>query len=170
MHSWKPGCFPTGMCPSDMIWLHEDALRSDHPVFEAAGQGAAAFFIWDPDYLQRMDYGFKRLVFIYETLCELPVRIYRGGTVSTLLQIAAQQEATTLYVPATPNTELLSMTSRLEQQVRIEMVEDETFVACGEEIQLRRFFRYWNKVKKQALRVNGDPGRRPDAQKMLFTE
>jgi hypothetical protein len=153
-----------------MIWLHEDALRSDHPVFKAAGQDAAAFFIWDAEYLQRMDYGFKRLVFIYETLCELPVHIYRGATVPTLLQLAEQQETTTLYVPATPNPELLSMMRRLESQLRVARIEDESFVACGEDIPLRRFSRYWNKVKKQALCVNGDSGHRPDGQKVLFTQ
>ena len=36
---------------SALIWLHEDALRNDHPVFKAAGEGAEAVFSENPIFL-----------------------------------------------------------------------------------------------------------------------
>ena len=35
-----------GIVMAGLIWLHEEALRADHPVF-AAGPGATALFCWD---------------------------------------------------------------------------------------------------------------------------
>ena len=139
---------------SDLVWLHEDALRPNHPVFDAAGPGSRAVFVWDDAYLQRMDYGFKRLVFIYETLLELPLSIVRGDLVDCLSQMA-RQHGGRILVPATPNPRLQGITERLRGEFEVEVVADRPFVTLSREPDLRRFFRFWNSARKAAMTAGG---------------
>ena len=139
---------------SGLIWLHEDALRVDHPVFTAAGSDYPAFFIWDDAYLQAMDYGFKRLVFIYESLCELPLTILHGDQQDCLSGLA-RQHGGRIFVPATPNPLLQGSFERLQQEFEVDVIADTPFVELAREPDLKRFFRYWNKARKAAMSAGG---------------
>ena len=134
-----------------LIWLHEDALRADHPVFKTAGDDVHACFIWDEPYFKEADYSFKRLVFLYETLCELPVEIYQGEITETLLDLADKYQTSTLYVPATPNPLLIDRYQRLGKPIPLRVIADEPFVQLDREPDLKRFSRYWNKAKRSAM-------------------
>ena len=134
-----------------LVWLHEDALRHDHPVYTAAGEDVISCFFWDEDYLQKMDYGFKRLVFIYETLCELPVTIIHDSTVEGLIRLAENQSCETIYIPATPNPLLQEIIVELEHRLLVVIVEDTPFVSLTKDLDMKRSFRYWNKAKKLAM-------------------
>ncbi|MEM7027754.1 MAG: hypothetical protein AAF410_05980 [Pseudomonadota bacterium] len=133
----------------NLVWLHEDALRLSHPVFEAAGGHRQSVFIWDEIYLKKMNYSFKRLVFIYESLCELPVTILEGETIDTLNHHANAIHAESIKIPATPNPYLQSMIASLDFPT--EIVNDTPFVKTEKVIKVERFFRYWNIVKKQVM-------------------
>ena len=85
-----------------LIWLHEEALRADHPVF-AAGLGATALFCWDVDYMAAADIGLRRQIFIYESLLELDVTIIRGVASQVLPLVVWRDQVKQLYVPDTPN-------------------------------------------------------------------
>jgi len=139
---------------SDLIWLHEDALRADHPVFERAGPGSSACFIWDEAYLKQMDYGFKRLVFIYETLIELPLIIFRGDRFDCLSRLAGEGSGRVL-VPDTPNPALQQTINCLRRDFEVEVVADRPFVSLAREPDLKRFFRYWNEAHKIAMEPGG---------------
>lgn len=140
---------------SALVWLHEDALRQDHPVYDLAGKDATTCFIWDEGYLQQMDYGFHRCLFIYESLCQLSLTVYRGSLAQTLLALMAEQGADTLFMPETPNPQLQAVARQIEQQHTLVVVPDVPFVHLKHKPDLKRFFRYWNKAKKQALQPNG---------------
>ena len=88
---------------SKLIWLHEDCLRATHNLF-AHAPDAQAVFIWDDAYMSAMHYGLNRRVFIYESLCQLPVEIYAGDTVATLAQLAADGQD--IITGKTPNPAL----------------------------------------------------------------
>ena len=139
---------------TDLVWLHEDALTTDHPLFEAAAADCRIVFIWDEGYLEQMDYGFKRLLFIYETLLELPCEILKGDF-ETCLGECLQQGSGRLLVPATPNPALREVIDRLGQSFPIEVVDAQPFVPISGEPDLRRFFRYWNKARKLAMQPGG---------------
>lgn len=139
---------------SELIWLHEDALRAEHPVFDAAGADSLVVFIWDDAYLQQMDYGFKRLVFIYETLVELPLTILRGNQFECLARLAGEADGRIL-VPATPNPRLQQTIEGLRRGFEVEVVEDTAFAPLTQEVELKRFFRYWNKARKVAMSPSG---------------
>lgn len=134
-----------------LIWLHEDALRADHPVFSQAGDGAQAVFIWDDAYMAEMGYGLKRRVFIYETLLELPVEIYAGPIVATLREMAPHH----ILTGKTPNPLLKEMMQALRGGLKVTTVSDDAFVQMDAQPELKRFFKYWNKAKKKAFLYDG---------------
>ena len=135
-----------------LIWLHEESLRETHPVFTAAPEGTRAIYVWDDEYLRQLDYSLKRLVFIYETLCELPVDIIRGDSVSIIKQMCPS----ILYVPATTKPHIISNIGRLKTIANVQMIQDENFVTMTKTTDLKRFFPYWNMAQKTALQKNGD--------------
>ncbi len=134
-----------------LIWLHEEALRVTHPVFRAAPEGTRAIYVWDDEYLSQLDYSLKRLVFMYETLCELPVEILRGDTVSIIKQIAPS----ILYIPATTKPHITSTMSKIKSVANVEVIPDENFVTITKAADIRRFFPYWNMAQKTAFQKNG---------------
>ncbi len=137
-----------------MIWLHEDALRADHPVFAEAPRGCSAWFIWDEDYLRTANYSFKRLTFIYETLVELPVEIVRGPYLETLATLASHG-GNTIWVPDTANIKLITVMEDLAKRYQVNVVEDTPFVHLRKEPDLKRFFRYWKSARKSAMSPSG---------------
>ena len=139
---------------SGMVWLHEDALGRDHPVFAAAGPGCDAFFVWDEAYLRDMDYGFKRLVFIYETLVDLPLTVLRGDTRQCLSHLAGERGGR-IFVPDTPNPHLRRIIEDLQRDFCVDVVAAPPFVELPREPDLKRFFRYWNRARKYALSPGG---------------
>lgn len=134
-----------------LILLHQEALRSTHPVFAAAPAETPAVFIWDDAVFQQANYSLKRLVFVYETLCELPVDIILGRTLATVLQLAPSM----LYIPATTNPLLVSLIDSLKKEVPVKIVEDEPFVTFQRKTDFNRFFQYWKKAEKTAFLLDG---------------
>jgi len=137
---------------TNLIWLHEEALRANHKVFEKAEQNCQPIFIWDEFYFRQMDYSFKRLVFIYETLCQLPCDIYQGETFEVLSALAQSHSATTMYIPQTPNPALILIAQKLSKSLNVITVPDEPFVVLDKEPNLRRFFNYWKIAENKAFR------------------
>lgn len=139
---------------SKLIWLHEDCLRATHNLF-AHSPDARAVFIWDDAYMSAMHYGLNRRVFIYESLCQLPVEIYAGDTVVTLAQLAA--DGRDIITGKTPNPALKEVMQRLREQTKVSAIADAPFVQMDSPPDLRRFFKYWNKAKKHAFSYDGRP-------------
>ena len=147
---------------ANLIILHEDALRLDHPIFNDATKALAdkgdwekPIFIWDPDYFSEAGYSFKRLVFIYETLSAMPVDIYHGKMNDVLLQFIQEKHLTNLFFPETPNPQLRQFIDFASRQLPTHIIDDDDFVSLNRTPDLGRFFRYWNKAKKAALSYNG---------------
>lgn len=154
--------------PRQHLWLHEEALRADHPLFAAkggmtldqpdkpagpdhpAGPEMAGFMIWDNAYLDTLGYGLKRRFFIYEAVLQLPVSLYQGAMVETVLALTGAEDH--VFVAATANPLLRRHISAVAEQRRLTVIADETFVRLPEEVDLRRFFRFWNKAKKSAMK------------------
>jgi hypothetical protein len=134
-----------------LIWLHEEALRMTHPVFKAAPERTKAIYVWDDGYFRQANHSLKRLIFIYETLCELPVEGIRGNTLEVVRELAPS----TLYLPATNNPLIAKIINDLKTTVPVQIIEDEAFVVIKNPIEFRRFFQYWHKAEKTAFLQNG---------------
>lgn len=134
-----------------LILLHEEALRMTHPVLSAAPTGTRVVFIWDDRHFKEVNYSLKRLVFIYETLCEMPIDILRGEPVSLIRELAASH----LYVPSSNNPYICAMIQELKRVTQVEIVEDSPFVKIKNPTEFKRFFQYWKKAEKTAFQKNG---------------
>ena len=147
---------------ADLIWLHEGALRLTHPVVAAGGQDAATIFIWDRDRLAASHVGIKRQLFIYETLAEMSescsLDIHEGRAEEVLPRLAAQAGAGRVLVPSSPDPALraeIGAIRRAAPDLEIVEIEETPFVTLANTPDLGRFFRYWNKARKSALRPQG---------------
>jgi hypothetical protein len=142
----------------DLIWLHEGALRRTHPIFALAGKGAPALFIWDRDRFAAGHVGVRRQLFIHETLAELDVEIYEGDAADLMPRLLAARGINRLLVPASPDPVILKQIADIRQAmsaVTVDLIEDTPFVTLTMEPDLGRFFRYWNKARKSAMRPHG---------------
>ena len=147
---------------ADLVWLHEGALRLTHPVFAASGPDAATIFIWDRDRLAASHVGIKRQLFIYETLAEMSesrsLDIHEGRAEEVLPRLAAQAGAGRVLVPSSPDLALRAEIGAIRRAVpdlEIVEIEETPFVTLANAPDLGRFFRYWNKARKSALRPQG---------------
>ena len=147
---------------ADLVWLHEGALRLTHPVFSAGGPDAATVFIWDRDRLAASHVGIKRQLFIYETLAEMSesrsLDIHEGRAEEVLPRLAAQAGAGRVLVPSSPDPALraeIGAIRRAAPGLEIVEIEETPFVTLAKKTDLGRFFRYWNKARKSALRPQG---------------
>ena len=137
---------------SDVIWMHDGALRAGHPMF-AQHPEAKAVFVWDPSYFTAAAMGLKQLVFIYEALIHLPVEIIKGDTATVLAALAGEDGR--IITAATSAVELNQVIAGLNQNHRVTVVADEAFAHLKGSPDLRRFFRYWNKAKSSAMQHHG---------------
>ena len=147
---------------ADLVWLHEGALRLTHPVFAASGPDAATIFIWDRDRLAASHVGIKRQLFIYETLAEMSesrsLDIHEGRAEEVLPRLAAQAGAGRVLVPSSPDPALRAEIGAIRHaapDLEIVEIEETPFVTLANTPDLGRFFRYWNKARKSALRPQG---------------
>ena len=131
---------------SAIIWVHADALSRDHPVFEAAPSGARAMYIWDAEDVARRGWSLKRCVFVLECLAEMGVDIVTGRTAEVLAAISADD----IFTAATPDPARLSAISGLGEKITV--VSEPRFTTVPADADMGRFFRYWNKAKRDALK------------------
>ncbi len=140
---------------TDLYWIHEDALRLNHPAAQKAGDNAHRFFIWDEAYLQEMDYGFHRLHFIYEALCDMGVIIYKGNIIDILQQLKLENNPQKIHVAASNNPRLKALFEQADSIAPLCITDEEPFVVMNKQPELKRFFKYWNKAQKIAFEING---------------
>jgi len=143
---------------SALIWVHEDALRSHHPVFAAAGDEARAIFVWDENYFQKQGYTRKRLIFIVECLADLPVEVFKGDMKAVLSALAQE---TPIFTAATSNPEF----RRIIEALSITPIDEIPLARIETQTDLGRFFRYWKKARKSVMSHNGVA----EGQKDLFS-
>tara|TARA_B100000683_G_scaffold10182_2_gene11256 strand:- start:230 stop:673 length:444 start_codon:yes stop_codon:yes gene_type:complete len=145
---------------ADLVWIHEDALRATHPVFDVATDGARAVFIWDSARFDAAFIGSKRQLFIYQTLIEMDVDIIAGQTAEILSSLVAAEDVNRLVVAETPNPAIHAALGTVRgncPDLPIDNIAETPFVSLAAPPDLGRFFRYWNKAKKGALRHGGLP-------------
>jgi hypothetical protein len=138
---------------SDMkpiIWVHEDALSRDHPVFERAGRNARAVFIWDNEDFQSRQLSFKKLVFLYECLEDMNVEIIEGRTAEVLASLCSAQGK--LYTARSHNPQISNLINPLRSELDIIEVHKKRLSDVEITADMARFFRFWNKAKKSIMR------------------
>ena len=124
-----------------VVWRHENALGS---LPRNTPDPVIAVHIWDDAYYQARGYSLKRLVFIYETLCDASIPIIRGPIVPTF----ASLNAPSILIPFTPDTHLRSITNTLVCAHNATVIHPHPFVTIPMDQPFKRFFHYWTVAKK----------------------
>ena len=136
-----------------LLLVHDKALRSGLDVYEAS-ESFKAVHIWDDEYYRRQGYSLKRLVFIYETLLELPLEIIHGNT----LDILSKENLDHIVIPYSDDQALRNLFSKIEKIKTVHYLFETSFVHLDRTVEFKRFFKYWNQAKKTAFLSNGDRG------------
>jgi hypothetical protein len=134
-----------------IAWIHGDNLNPHQPALTEYGD-IPAIFVWDDDLLDEWGISFKRIVFMYECLLELPVTIRRGDVAEQVQHFADEHHATRIVTAPSPSPRFRWIKERLEEAgYTVVVLEQPQFVQVHGYIDLKRFSRYWKQVKKQAL-------------------
>ena len=137
-----------------VIWVHGDCLSPNGPAFQAVPD-APALFVWDDALLKEWEISLKRVVFIYECLLELPVVIRRGDVAEEVVRFAAEHGATRILTAESPSPRFRAICKQIATNMpsgsRLEVLRNEPFVDYDGYLDLKRFSRYWNKVKEYAM-------------------
>jgi hypothetical protein len=143
------------MSQDTIIWVHGDNLNPHSAAFRAA-PGAPAIFVWDEALLEEWQISFKRIVFIYECVLELPVIIRRGNVAEEVVRFAEEHQARRILTSDSPSPRHRSLCQTIIQGMpkgsRLEVVGEAPFVDEVGFVDLKRFSRYWNTVKKRVMR------------------
>jgi hypothetical protein len=133
-----------------IIWIHGDALRPSNPAL-IAYPDAPAVFVWDDELLTKYGLSFKRIVFMYEALLELPVTIYRGNVVEQVTAFARTHTADTIVTSGTPAPRFAAICQQLRRTHTVEILAEPAFVDIPMSTDIKRFSRYWQVAKQRLL-------------------
>ena len=136
----------------ELFYIHDKALGSDCSIFSRTNSETKAVFIWDDYYFKQRGYSLKRLVFIYETLLELPLEIIHGNT----LDILSEENFDHIVIPYSSDQVLKTLFSKIEKIKTVQYLFETPFVNLDRTVEFKRFFKYWNQAKKTAFLTNGD--------------
>ncbi len=131
-----------------VIWIHEDAITLDHPAVTMAGEGAEIIFIWDTERHDEKAYSLKRRVFIYECALDLGVKIMAGHPYNVLRELVGEQ---TIYTAWSPDPDYREIIADLRDTHEVKVIEAPGLVSVPDDVDTKRFFRFWNRAKKSAM-------------------
>ncbi len=132
-----------------VVWVHGDCLSPRGPALRWA-PGAPAIWVWDDALVEEWRLSLKRLVFIYESLVELPVTIRRGDVAAEVAAFAAEHGATRVLTAGSPSPRFRSIVEEVERAVPVEVLPVEPFLAYGGHLDLSRFAKYWRVAQRHA--------------------
>ena len=134
-----------------LLLVHDKALRFGWESYQAS-EKFKAIHIWDDEYYRAQRYSLKRLVFIYETLLDLPLEIIHGKT----LDILSEENSDHIVIPYSGDQVLKDLFSEIEKIKTVHYLFETPFVNLDRTIEFKRFFKYWNQAKKTAFLTNGE--------------
>ena len=135
---------------TSIIWIHGDTLRPTNPAL-LAYPDAPAVFVWEDELLTKYGLSFKRIVFMYEALLELPVTIYRGNVVEQVSAFAQSHHADTIVTSGTPAPRFAAFCQQLRRTHTVEILAEPAFVDIPASTDVKRFSRYWQVAKPKLL-------------------
>lgn len=132
-----------------IVWVHGDSL-SESSAALSSYPGAPAIFVFDNQLITDYRLSFKRIVFMYECLLEMPVIIRRGDIAEQVLAFAREHDATHIATTRTPSPYFGQIVAKLEKQMAVKIFEEPPF-ARDQHYDLGRFSRYWSKAQASVL-------------------
>ncbi len=130
-----------------LLYIHDKALGSNHPIFSRINAETKAVFIWDDAYFKQRGYSLKRLVFIYETLCPMPVDIIYGKTSDVIKTIAP----TKIITSFTADLPIQNIFKDISKQFELEFVYQPSFSQIDDSFEFKRFLNIGIRQKRLPL-------------------
>jgi hypothetical protein len=134
---------------NSVLWIHEDMLNPKAALWQRPHAGAV--YVFDEEHLRDAGYALKRLLFIYESLLELPVSIRKGNTVEIVSSFAAERGAEHILTSASVQPWIRRAVERLRACWSVEVIPEAPFLQCPEPSDLTRFARFWREVEPYAF-------------------
>lgn len=128
-----------------IFWLHDESLS----IPAQANAEDILVFLWHNDYFRQQAWSLNRLVFIYETLCRLPVTVYAGNPSELLQTIKNEQSVSDIYVQTPLNPLLKAEIKQVSQQHQLKQYEAEKMVDDSLIKPCKRFYAYWQQIEPQ---------------------
>ena len=126
-----------------LLLVHDKALRSGLDIYEAS-ESFKAVHIWDDEYYRSQRYSLKRLVFIYETLLDLPLEIIQGNT----LDILSEENFDHIVIPYSGDQVLKNLFSEVEKIKTVHYLFETPFVNLDRTVEFKRFIRKPGRANK----------------------
>jgi len=138
-----------------IIWVNGDNLNPTARVFQEYPT-APAIFVFDEDLLSAWNISFKRIVFMYECLLEMPVTIRKGKMVREIVEFAVEHQANEIVTMKSPSPRFWQIVDSLEKKSGnkkpVRVLSETPLVDTDYQFDLKRFSRYWRKAKPYAMR------------------
>ena len=126
----------------NLIYLYDEFMRvPDH----VDGQPV---YIIDPDIQEGYEISEKVQLYRYQLAEQAGVEIYQGKTVDILAEIHQKMPITSIITKSTFRPVYQALFQEIKQSHNLELLPD-YFLSTDNYLQpAKRFFQYWNKVKK----------------------
>lgn len=141
-----------------LVWVHGDCLRPGNPALTGHPE-APRVFVFDERVIARYRLSLKRIVFIYECLLEIDgISIRRGDVAAELAEAARESGARRIVTMESVAPGMARIRERLRRDygLPVEMLSEEAFAGIDrrERLDLKRFSRYWQPLKRRAMSLN----------------
>ncbi len=135
-----------------LLWVHTDGLNPEWPAFKQYPD-SPSMYVWDTAWLAGEQITLKRLVFIAESLQEMPpaLPIAAGDPAAEILAAAQAHGSTHVLALRTPDPRLQAAALTIAQQLPVVWLDPPPFAAGVREGDLKRFSRYWQRAQGSAL-------------------
>ena len=133
-----------------MVWVHGDRLSPTGPAL-AANPESPAIWVWDDALIDHWNLSLKRLVFLAECLHELPVIQHRGNVVAEILAFASAHGASRIVTTESPSPRFAGIVHLLRQELPVDILPLDPFLAYSGPLDLARFSRYWRVAQRYAF-------------------
>ena len=126
----------------NLIYLYDEFMRvPDH----LEGQ---AVYIIDPEFHEGYEISEKVLVYRYQLAEQGGAEIYQGKTLDIIAEIHLQNPISSIITKSTFRPMYQELFQKMKQNHSLELLPD-YFLSTDNYLQpAKRFFQYWNKVKK----------------------
>ena len=126
----------------NLIYLYDEFMRvPDH----LEGQ---AVYIIDPEIQEGYEISDKVLMYRYQLAEQAGAEIYQGKTLDIIAEIHMQNPISSIITKSTFRPMYQELFQKMKQNYSLELLPD-YFLSTDNYLQpAKRFFQYWNKVKK----------------------
>ncbi len=139
---------PLGTVPERALVLHHyDAMRPTHPAARLAPD-APALFVNDARLYDEASVNQVGRTIVYAALGAMRSEYRTGDLVEEALRFASEVGAEAVVVTESSDPALRRRFAALADRMKVSIVPDDPFVTLDEEVDLRRFSRYWSLARR----------------------